>query len=59
MPSVNADVQPPAIDGSSLGDEIPQGFISVGAASSATTLLGSTGKSLDELDERQLAGQVR
>lgn len=58
MPTVNTDVQPVAsIDGAALGEYVPPGFISVGAASS-TSALGVTAKALDEMDERQLSTQV-
>ena len=58
MPTVNTDVQSAAsIDGAALGEPVPQGFISVGAASSASAL-GISAKALDEMDERQLSAQV-
>lgn len=58
MPSVNTDVQPAAsFDGMTLDEFTPSGFISVGTASSTTTL-GATAKALDEMDQRQLTTQV-
>ena len=59
MPSINVDVQQPSasIDGITLGEPMPSGFISAGAASSASAL-GVTAKSLEEMDERQLTAQV-
>jgi len=58
MPTVNTDGQSAAsIDGAVQGEPVPQGFISVGAASS-TSALGITAKALEEMDERQLSAQV-
>jgi len=58
MPTVSTDVQPAAsIDGPALGESVPSGFISVGAASS-TSALGFAAKALDEMDERELSAQV-
>ena len=58
MPSVNTDALPTAsIDGIGLGESVPSGFISVGAASSMS-ILGVTAKARDEMDERQLSTQV-
>ena len=58
MPSVNVDVQSPAnIDGTTASEPMPSGFISAGAASSATAF-GFAAKSLEEMDERQLTAQV-
>lgn len=58
MPSANADAQPLAgSDGTVPAEPTPLGFIAVGAASTTPTL-GASAKSLEEMDERQLATQV-
>lgn len=59
MPTANADVQPSAsIDGTAVNESMPSGFISVGSASSAATLVAVTANALEEMDERQLTTQV-
>jgi hypothetical protein len=55
MPTANADVQPTAsIDGATLVEPMPSGFIPVRAASNTTAL----GVALEEMDEGQLTTQV-
>jgi len=56
MPSVNVDVQQPSanIDGITMAESMPSGFISAGVASSASAL----GVATEEMDERQLTTQV-
>jgi hypothetical protein len=58
MPTPNPDVQSmTSLDGTTLAEPTPSGFISVGAAS-ITTTLGAAARALEEMDERQLATQV-
>lgn len=58
MPTQSTDVQSmTSLDGITLGGPTPSGFISVGAASSTTTL-GVPATPLEDLDERQLTTQV-
>lgn len=47
-----------SLDGTTLGEPTPSGFIPVGAASSPTATLGVTARALEDMDESQLASQV-
>ena len=57
MPTANVDAQSVASIDAILGDSTPSGFISVGTASSGSTL-GVTARTLEEMDEGQLTTQV-